>query len=159
MADKEMFIQTWNRSYDTPPDIGTSGASTSAPTAPLTIPKIPLEPLPKMVKGPSRRACNYSKVAHNYNIVDDLAQSPISMSTLEVLQSCPKQPKTLLSTLGVVDPTDMRMMAFDLDKATASFPPWFPFRYQYRYIISLFTDVSLTRVHPRASFQIIYDKS
>ena len=57
----------------------------SAPTAPLTIPKFPLEPLPKMVKGPNRRAGNYSKVAHNYSIVDDLAQSPAAIFALEVL--------------------------------------------------------------------------
>ena len=61
MVGEEMFFQTWNRSYDTPPDTSTSGASMSASTSPLTIPKIPLEPLPKMVKGPNRQIGNYSK--------------------------------------------------------------------------------------------------
>ena len=73
MAGEEMIFETQNRNYDTPLDASMSGASMSAPTAPLTIPNIPLEPLPKMVKGPNRRAGNYSKAAHNYSIVDDLA--------------------------------------------------------------------------------------
>ena len=90
MTSKEMLFQTWNRNYDTPPETNTLGVSTSAPTAPLTISKMPIEPLPKMAKGPNRRAGNYSKVAHNYSIVDDLAQSPAAMSSLEVMQSCPK---------------------------------------------------------------------
>ena len=32
-----------------------------------------------MAKGPTRQAENYSKAAHNYSIVDDLAQSPTAM--------------------------------------------------------------------------------
>ena len=70
----------------------------------------------------NRRAGNYSNAAHNYSIVNNLAQSPTAMSTLEVLQSCPKQQKSLLSALGVVDPADTCMMAFDLDKATPRIP-------------------------------------
>ena len=104
------------------------GESTNALNAPLTIPNIPLEPFPKMVKGPNRRAGNYSKSAHNYSIVDDLAQSPAAMSALEVLQSCPKQRKALLSALGAVDPIDTRMMAFDLDKATPRLPSMVAFQ-------------------------------
>jgi hypothetical protein len=37
------------------------------------------------------------------------------MSVLEVLQTCPTQRKSLLSTLGVADPTDTRLITFDLD--------------------------------------------
>ena len=54
MTGEEMFFQTWNRSYDTPPDSTMLGASTSAMTAPLTISNMPIEPLPNMVKGPNR---------------------------------------------------------------------------------------------------------
>jgi hypothetical protein len=53
---------------------------------------------------------------HNYNIVDDLAQSPTTMSSLEVLQMCPSQWKDLLSSLGVVDPSYDRMITFDTEK-------------------------------------------
>ena len=51
MTGEEFFFQTWNQNYDTPPDTNTSGASTSAPTTPLTISNMPIEPLPKMAKG------------------------------------------------------------------------------------------------------------
>ena len=80
-----MFFQTWNHNYNTPPDTNTSGESTSASTAPLTISKMPIEPFSKMAKGPNRRAGNYSKAAHNYSILDDLVQYPTAMSALEVL--------------------------------------------------------------------------
>ena len=82
MTRDEMFFQTRNWNYDTPPDSTTSGDSTSALIAPLTISKMPIEQFPKMAKGPDRRAGNYSKVAHNYKIVDVLAQSPATMSML-----------------------------------------------------------------------------
>ena len=39
-------------------------------------------------------------VAQFYNVVEDLAQEPCVMSTLEVLQSCPTQCKNMLTTLG-----------------------------------------------------------
>ena len=42
-----------------------------------------------------------SRVAQNYNIVEYLAQAPCVMSTLEVIQHCPSQRRTLLATIGV----------------------------------------------------------
>ena len=98
------------------------GESTSAPTAPLTISKMPIEAFPKMAKGPNRQVGNYSKATHNYSIVDDLAQSPTAMSALEVFQSCPKQRKALLSMLGSINPANTCLMDFDLDKSTPRLP-------------------------------------
>jgi hypothetical protein len=37
----------------------------------------------------------HARAAQNYNIVEDLAQAPSTMSSLEVLQSCPTQQKAL----------------------------------------------------------------
>ena len=51
----------------------------------------------------------------NYNIVEDLAQAPYAMSTLEVLQHYLSQRKTLLSALGVVDPAASNCIMFNLD--------------------------------------------
>ena len=87
MNREEMFFQTRNQNYNTPPDTNMSQASTSAPTVPLTISNMPIETFPKMAKGPTRRAGNHSKATHNYSIVDDLAQSPVAMSSLELLES------------------------------------------------------------------------
>lgn len=36
------------------------------------------------------------RAAQNYNVVEDLAQSPSAVSTLKVLQNWPTQKKTLL---------------------------------------------------------------
>jgi hypothetical protein len=73
---------------------------------PLHIPRIPLC---RNVHNPQAR------VAHNYSLVDDLAQSSATMSVLEVLQTCPTQRKSLLSTLGAVNPIDTQLIIFDLD--------------------------------------------
>lgn len=47
-----------------------------------------------------------ARVAQHYNIVEDLAQAPSVMSTLEVLQSCPMQQKSLFFAIGVIDASD-----------------------------------------------------
>jgi hypothetical protein len=44
------------------------------------------------------------------------------MSVLEVLQTCPTQRKSLLSALGAVDPTDARLITFDLDSSEPRLP-------------------------------------
>jgi hypothetical protein len=44
------------------------------------------------------------------------------MSVLEVLQTCPTQRKSLLSTLGVVDLADTRLITFDLDSCEPHLP-------------------------------------
>jgi hypothetical protein len=73
---------------------------------PIRIPHIPLR---RNVNNPHARA------AHNYSLVDCLAQYPAAMSVLQVLQTYPTQWKSFFSTLGVVDPTDTRLITFDLD--------------------------------------------
>ena len=45
-----------------------------------------------------------ARAAQNHNIVEDLAQAPLAMSALEVLQTCPTQRKALISTIGGIDP-------------------------------------------------------
>ena len=57
-------------------------------------------------KGTLRRMTHNTsaRAAQNYNIVEDLAQAPSTMSTLEVLQTCPAQRKALLSAIGGIDP-------------------------------------------------------
>lgn len=122
MAGKELFFQTRNRNYDTPSDIEPSGTSMSVPTTSLNISKVPIEPLPKTVKEPMRRSGHHSKATHSYRIIYDLAQSPVSMSSLEVFQSCPRQRKALISALGAIDPSDSRIVVFDLDKASLRLP-------------------------------------
>jgi hypothetical protein len=122
--EEEILLQTRNRQY---PAESTSTPSETNPTPmapPLVIPRPPAEqplhipciPLRRNVHNPQARA------SHNYSLVDDLSQSPASMSVLEVLQTCPTQRKSLLSALGAVDPADNRLITFDLDSSEPRLP-------------------------------------
>lgn len=46
----------------------------------------------------------HARAAQNYNIVEDLAQSPSTMSSLQVMQTCPAHRKLILSPIGTIDP-------------------------------------------------------
>jgi hypothetical protein len=118
-SEEEILLQTRSCQYCAPAE--------SPPIPPKTIPTpmepllviplantetplcIPCIPLHRNVHNPQAR------VAHNYSLVDDLAQSPTTMLVLEVLQTFPTQRKSLLSTLGEVDPVDTQLITFDLD--------------------------------------------
>jgi hypothetical protein len=58
----------------------------------------------------------HARAAHNYSIVEDLAQAPSAMSALEVLQSSPAQRRALLKAIGGIDPTDTNLIVFDLEE-------------------------------------------
>jgi hypothetical protein len=125
-SEEEILLQTRNRQYpptaeSTPTSPETNPTLTGPPLViphpstepPLRIPRIPLR---RNVHNPQARA------AHNYSLVDDLAQSPAAMSVLEVLQTCPTQRKSLLSAMGAVDPADTRLITFDLDNCEPRLP-------------------------------------
>jgi hypothetical protein len=57
----------------------------------------------------------HSRAAQNYNIVEDLAQAPCTMSALEVLQHCPNQRRILLASIGTFDPESSNYITFNLD--------------------------------------------
>lgn len=116
----DLNLQTRSRQYPTPsaqstPESPSSGSTEPLLTSngPLHIPQPKVEVHTKMPKGPLRRNATSGRAAHSYSIVDDLAQSPAAISTLELLQSCPSQKKALLSTMGTVDPADDQMIVFD----------------------------------------------
>ena len=56
-----------------------------------------------------------SQAAQFYNVVEDLAQTPCAMSTLEVLQSCPTQSKNLWTALGALDPDNTKLIHFNVE--------------------------------------------
>jgi hypothetical protein len=69
----------------------------------------------------------HARAAQNYNIVEDLAQAPSTMSALEVLQTCPAQRKALLKAIGGIDPADTNLIVFDLDDHIPRLPPQLAF--------------------------------
>jgi hypothetical protein len=128
-------LTTLSKAYDTPgnPDKGKdiNGTSTlldpssssvslpsvNPPSGPLQIEKPTFN---SILHPPKRTICKAtfnpsSRATQNYNIVEDLAQAPCDMSVLEVLQLYPSQHKTLLATLGVVDPDSSNHIMFNLD--------------------------------------------
>ena len=56
---------------------------------------------------------------HNYGIVDYLAQTPATMLILGVIGNCLVQHKSLLYSLGAIDPFNSCLMTFDLNHMEA----------------------------------------
>jgi hypothetical protein len=125
-SEEEILLQTRNRQYHTPAESTPISPETN-PTPmgpPLVIPRPSVEPPLCIPRIPLRRNVHnpQARAAHNYSLVDALTQSPTAMSVLEVLQNCPTQWKSLLSTLGVVDPADTRLITFNLDSSKPHLP-------------------------------------
>ena len=69
-----------------------------------------------------------ARVVVSYNIVDDLAQTPTAMSSLEVLKNFPIQWKSLLSAIGAVDPSDSKLITFDMENEEPRMPSTISFQ-------------------------------
>ena len=95
--------------------------------APLQLPPFPRPPIRWVFNNATARA------AVSYNIVDDLAQTPTAMSTLEVLRTCPMQWKALLAALGAVDPSDSKLITFNTDNGE----PWMPPTIAFQIVVSI----------------------
>jgi hypothetical protein len=131
-SEEEILLQTCNRQYHTPAESPPITPETNpTPTGPpLVIPHPSAEPPLRIHRIPLRRNVHnpQARETHNYSLGDDLAQSPVAMSVLEVLQTCPTQQKSLLSTLGAVDPADTRLITFDLDSGEPRLPALIAFQ-------------------------------
>jgi hypothetical protein len=126
-------LTTHNTTYDTPikPDkpkpangslldplsSSISPSSVSPPSVPLQIEKPSFDSILCPPKSTIRNSTfnPSSRAAQNYNIVEDLAQALCAMSSLEVLQHCPRQRRTLLATIGAFDPESSNNLMFNLD--------------------------------------------
>ena len=69
----------------------------------------PKSTLQKAVFNPNARAAQF------YNVVEDLAQEPCAMSTIEVLQSCSTQRKKLLTALVALDLDNTNLICFNVE--------------------------------------------
>jgi hypothetical protein len=109
-GEEEIILQTCGCQYGMPPDSTPTTYEVDPTTVgqPLMIPCPNTEPNPHIPCISLRRNVNnpHARETHNYSLVDDLAQSPRVMSLLEVLQTCPSQQKSLIFSLGAVDPAD-----------------------------------------------------
>ena len=62
-------------------------------------------------------------------MVEDLAQAPCAMSTLEVLQSFPTQRKNFLTTLGTLDPDNTKSIHFKVENYKSRLPHKLDFQF------------------------------
>lgn len=70
-----------------------------------------------------KSSCNpNARATQHYIIFEDLAQAPLAMLALEVLQSCPSQHKCLLSIVGGINPTDSNLIHFSLENHVPRLP-------------------------------------
>jgi hypothetical protein len=95
----------------------TNPPSVSPPSGPLQIEKLSFDSILHPPKSTIRKSTfnPNSRVAQNYNIVEDLSQAPFAMSTLEVLQHCPNQRRILLAAISAFNPESSNYLTFNLD--------------------------------------------
>jgi hypothetical protein len=95
-----------------------------------------LEPPPRILKGVLKCSAHNpnARAAHNYSIVEDLGQTPCAMLALEVLQTCPSQRKTLLSTLGALDSCGSKVIKFDVTDVKPHLPYHVAFQIHVEYM-------------------------
>jgi hypothetical protein len=124
MCKDMVRIMTREKTYDTPLDNHANGGvtykpSTSTPpySTPLHIENLVVESVLCPPKGTIRKSIfnPSARAAKKYNIIEYLVQALCAMSTLEVLQSCPSQRRTPLSTIEVVDLEAPNMIMFNMD--------------------------------------------
>jgi hypothetical protein len=72
-----------------------------------------------------------ARAAQNYSVVEDLSQTPCSMSALEVLQSCPAQRKSLLTTLGSTKTCNLGTIMLD----TTDLKPRLPYHVAFQIVV------------------------
>jgi hypothetical protein len=101
MVKSDALITTRAHEYSKP-STSEKGKEVEIPSLPLQIKKTLGETMKRIPKGAFKRASHNpnARAAQNYSVVEDLSQTPCSMSALEVLQSCPAQRKALLTALG-----------------------------------------------------------
>ena len=74
-----------------------------------------------------------ARSAISYSIVDDLAQTPIAMSALEVVKNFLTQRKALLAALRAMDPSDPKLITFDMENEEL----WMPSTIAFQILVSI----------------------
>jgi hypothetical protein len=117
---------------DSPPTLVQPSPPTPPTNGPLHLERPSLDIVLRPPKGVVRKSAfnPHAHAAQNYSIVEDLAQVPSAMSSLEVLQYCPAQRKALLKAIGGIDPTDTNLIVFEFDDHIPQLPPQLAFQIQ-----------------------------
>ena len=73
-----------------------------------------------------------TRATQNYSVVEYLSQTPCAMSTLEVLQSCPAQRKSLLTSLGSTETCNPGTIMLD----TTDLKPRLPYHIAFQIVVA-----------------------
>ena len=115
--------KNYEKQLEGEPSAQANSPSIPQSNGPLTFEKTTFEAPSHPSKGTLRRTHNLNaRAAQHYSIVEDLAQAPCAMSTLEVLQSYPSQRKALLQAIGAVHYVDASLLSFDPENSELCLP-------------------------------------
>jgi hypothetical protein len=105
----------------------------------------------RIPKGEFKKASHNpnTRASKNYSVVEDLSQSPCAMSTLEVLQSCPSQRKSLLTTLGYTETCNLGTIMLD----TTNLKPHLPYHVAFQIVVA-----HPTKTFTRNIFRTVVDE-
>ena len=109
MVHSQTLLQTQAKNYES--NYSQKDKQHTKTSSPLLLEKPMLE-IPKGVFKKTYHNPNV-RVSPNYSIVEDLAQNPCTMSSLELLQSYPSQRNALLEAIGIIDSVNLTTK-FDL---------------------------------------------
>jgi hypothetical protein len=124
MCKETISLMTRSKTCDTPLENHANGGATDNPSTstppsstPIQIERPVVDSVLRPPKGTIQKLI-FNPSAHTakkYNIVEYLTQAPCAMSMLEVIQKCPSQHRTMLSTIGAMDPEASNMVMFNLE--------------------------------------------
>jgi hypothetical protein len=133
MVRGDAFISTRVHDYSKP-SASKKGKEADLPSLPLHIEKTLGETMTRIPKGAFKKDSHNpnARAAQNYSVVEDLSQTPCAMSALEVLQRCPSQRKSLLTSLGSTETCNLGTIMLD----TTDLKPRFPYHVAFHIVVA-----------------------
>jgi hypothetical protein len=117
MVRGDAFLTTRAHAYSQP-RTSEKGKEAELPSLPLQIEKTLGETMTHIPKGAFKKSSHNpnARASQNYSMVEDLSQTPCAMSSLEVLQRCLAQRKSLLTSLGSTETCNLgTIMSYTTD--------------------------------------------
>jgi hypothetical protein len=150
MVRGDALIRTRAHDYSKP-STSEKGTEAEIPSLPLQIKKMLGEAMTRIPKGAFKKASHNpnTRAAHNYSVVEYLSQTPCAMSTLEVLQSCPAQRKSLLNALGSTETCNPSTIFLD----TTDLKPRLPYHVAFQIVVA-----HPTKIFTRNIFRTVVDE-
>jgi hypothetical protein len=133
MVRGDSLITTRAHDYSKP-STSKKGKEAELPFLPLQIEKTLGETMTHIPKGAFKKDSHNpnARATQNYSVVEDLSQTPCAMSALEVLQSCPAQRKSLLTTLGSTETCNSGTIMLDM----TNLKPHLPYHVAFQIVVA-----------------------